>query len=351
MRYISELKTRVLNWATDNRPPGQEMKAAVGKHLPEKVPTKVSTFAKQLPEKLPPAVTEFAKQLPEKLPPAVKTGSLKRDWLSTPLRKTAAMSAGTALALGGVVVGTAHAAEPLEVERTSVVSQLDELLYGKTDPEAGNSSGSSAGGDDGASDGPAGGDPGTDAAGAEASGEGGDAAADAEGGEPESAPAPETGEAQAAPEEAAPAPAEEPAPEPVVEEPAPSVPLDNMWVTNEYGWRTNVNPLMPAGASEFHNGIDFGANTGTPVKSFAAGTVTYAEYHQYGGLRVIIDHGDGLQSTYSHLNEINVEVGQHVDFNQQIGTVGTTGNSTGPHLHYEMLRDGEYIDPAPLLGL
>ncbi|WP_273544672.1 M23 family metallopeptidase [Arthrobacter jiangjiafuii] len=355
MRYISELKARVLNWATDNRPPGLEMKSAVGKHLPEKVPTKVSAFAKQLPEKLPPAVTELAKQLPEKLPPAVRAGSLKRDWLSTPLRKTAVLSAGTAVALGGVVVGTAHATEPFEIERTSVVSQLDELLYGKTDPGAGNATGSAASGGEagageaGAGEGQTGGDPGTGAAGAEASTEGGDAAADAEGGKHESAAAPETGEAQAPAEEAA--PAEEPAPEPVAEEPAPSVPLDDIWVTNEFGWRSNVNPLMPAGAAELHNGIDFGANTGTPVKSFAEGTVTYAEYHQYGGLRVVIDHGNGLETTYNHMNEILVDVGQHVDFNQQIGTVGTTGNSTGPHLHFEMLRDGEYIDPAPLLGL
>lgn len=315
----------------------------------------MSTLAKQLPEKLPPAVTEFAKQLPERLPPAVKAGSLKRDWLSTPLRKTAALSAGTAIALGGVVVGTAHAAQPFETERTSVVSELGRMLDGETGPATGNSTdsgtGSSAeGGESGSGEAPAGGEAGAGAAGAEASSEGG-GAAEAKGGEPETTAAPESGETEAPAAEAAPAPTEEAAPEPVAEEPAPSVPLDDIWVTNEFGWRSNVNPLMPAGAAELHNGIDFGANTGTPVKSFAAGTVTYAEYHQYGGLRVVIDHGNGLETTYNHMNEILVDVGQQVDFNQQIGTVGTTGNSTGPHLHFEMLRDGEYIDPAPLLGL
>ena len=348
------------------------MKTTVGKHLPEKVPAAVSSFAKQLPDKLPPAVSEIARKLPEKLPPAVKAASPKRDWFSTPLRKTGALGAGAALVLGGVVVGTAQAVEPIEAQRTSVASELDELLHGKSDPGTGTAAGAEPdGGNHGAG--------GAEAGSADASGEGDKAEEGADGGdtpadgeaakdgaskeaEPEAAAEQEPGgEAPAeepapaaeepAAEEPAPEPAPEPEPEPAPEEPAPSVPLDDMWVTNEYGWRSNVNPLMPAGAAEFHNGIDFGANTGTPVKSFDSGTVTYAEYHQYGGLRVIIDHGNGLQSTYSHLNEILVEVGQEVDFNQAIGTVGTTGNSTGPHLHFEMLRDGEYIDPAPLLGL
>lgn len=329
----------------------------------------MSSFAKQLPDKLPPAVSDFARKLPEKLPPAVKAASPTRDWLSTPLRKTGALGAGAALVLGGVVVGTAQAVEPIEAERTSVASELDELLYGKSDSGSGSGSGTASGAsgpDDGKRE--ASGD---EAGSADSSGEGDKAEKGAEGGEapaedeaakdgaskdsePEAAEEQKAGDETPA-EEPVPAPeespAEEPAPEPAPEEPAPSVPLDDMWVTNEYGWRSNVNPLMPAGAAEFHNGIDFGANTGTPVKSFDSGTVTYAEYHEFGGLRVIVDHGNGLQSTYSHLNEILVEVGQEVDFNQVIGTVGSTGNSTGPHLHFEMLRDGEYVDPAPLLGL
>nr|WP_231712786.1 M23 family metallopeptidase [Arthrobacter sp. zg-Y820] len=97
--------------------------------------------------------------------------------------------------------------------------------------------------------------------------------------------------------------------------------------------------------------MDFGATTGTPVKSVLPGTVTYAEYHQYGGLRIVVDHGDGTETTYNHLNEILVDVGQVVGAGEMIGTVGSTGNSTGPHLHFEMMRNGEYVDPAPLLGL
>lgn len=298
MRWFSELKTRLLNWATDDRSPGLELKSTVEKHLPEE---------------LPPAVSTFTKRLPEKLPPAVKAGVLNRDWLSTPLRKTGAISAGATLALGSVVVGTAQAAQPADVEHAVVVSELDPTLEGEGE-----------------------GNP--------------DAQGAVDGGEP---PA-EGGEEAAPVEEAAPAeepPAEEPAPEPVVEETGPVVPVDDVRVTGPYGWRTNVNPLMPAGSSELHNGMDFGANTGTPVKSVLPGTVTYAEYHQYGGLRIVVDHGDGTETTYNHLNEILVDVGQVVGADEVIGTVGSTGNSTGPHLHFEMMRNGEYVDPAPLLGL
>lgn len=152
-------------------------------------------------------------------------------------------------------------------------------------------------------------------------------------------------------------PADVAAPEPVLVEvpapvappppPEPTVPLDIMHVTNPFGWREGVNPLLPAGTPELHNGIDFGADTGTPVLAVKPGTVTYAEYHQYGGLRTIIDHGDGTESTYSHQNEQWVHPGDHVELGQPIGTVGTTGNSTGPHLHFEFWENGVEVDPAP----
>ncbi|KAD4060655.1 peptidoglycan DD-metalloendopeptidase family protein [Arthrobacter yangruifuii] len=117
-----------------------------------------------------------------------------------------------------------------------------------------------------------------------------------------------------------------------------------MVVTSPFGNRNN--PLAP-GSLEFHTGTDFGAVTGTPVKAMLGGTVTEAGWHTTGGggLRVVIDHGDGVQTTYNHLSSIDVSVGQTVDAATVVGGVGSTGNSTGPHLHFEVLRHGDYEDP------
>lgn len=129
----------------------------------------------------------------------------------------------------------------------------------------------------------------------------------------------------------------------------PATPLRDNRVTNDYGIRYGVNPLLPANYPEFHNGLDLGAAQGTPIHSWDQGTVVYAEYHQYGGLRTIIDHGNGRQTTYSHQDAQWVQVGDHVEADQIIGSVGTTGNSTAPHLHFEMFQDGTEIDPTPYL--
>lgn len=138
--------------------------------------------------------------------------------------------------------------------------------------------------------------------------------------------------------------------------PAPPVtygqqgPLDEEIVANGYGYRYGVNPLLPADYPELHNGIDFAAPMQTPIHAMAAGTVVYAQEHQYGGVRTVIDHGNGLQSTYNHQNAQWVQVGEQVTAGQIIGEVGSTGNSTGAHLHFEVLQDGEYVDPAPVLA-
>lgn len=263
-----------MSWATDSRPPGKHVGSTLRKYWPEKL-----------------------NHWPEKLSLAAKSVPVNRDWFATPARSTGALSAAAALALGSVVTGTAHAAqEPVELQRTTVVSELP------------------AAEEPGESGGPAG--------------------------------APADGQGSTTPVEGAP---EEPAAEPEPEQPPATVPLDHLRVTSPFGWRQN--PLLANGALEFHNGIDFGAATGTPVKSAAAGTVTYAEYHQYGGLRIVVDHGDGTETTYNHLNDIFVEVGQRVEFNEVIGAIGSTGNSTGPHLHFEVLLNGEYVDPAVWLGI
>jgi len=100
-----------------------------------------------------------------------------------------------------------------------------------------------------------------------------------------------------------------------------------------------------------HNGMDFAAPTGTPVYAAASGTVTYADWAGTYGRLVIIDHGNGLETRYAHLSQILVKEGDQVQRGQRIALVGSTGNSTGPHLHFEVRVDGEPQDPASWLGL
>lgn len=113
-------------------------------------------------------------------------------------------------------------------------------------------------------------------------------------------------------------------------------------ITSGFGPRNSPAP----GASRFHEGIDIGAPTGTRVQSTAPGKVIYAGSRGTAGNAVIIDHGNGYQTRYYHLSKINVRVGQRVGDSQRIGAVGSTGNSTGPHLHYEVRRNGKAINPA-----
>lgn len=145
-----------------------------------------------------------------------------------------------------------------------------------------------------------------------------------------------------------PAPIPEPVPEP---EPAPkpvSVPFDINVIANPFGYRYGVNPLLPADVPELHNGIDFAAPMDTPIRSVKSGTVEQVFMHQYGGLRTVVQHDDGSYATYSHQNNQWVTPGQHVERGEVIGAVGTTGNSTGPHLHFEYGENGVDVDPAPV---
>ncbi len=124
-------------------------------------------------------------------------------------------------------------------------------------------------------------------------------------------------------------------------------PLATLTVTSPFGYR--INPLTGA-AAEMHTGIDLAGACGTAVFAAGAGIVTEAGWSQYGGgNRVVVDHGGGIQSTYNHLNSIAVSVGQQVGAGAQIAGVGTTGNSTGCHLHYEVMENGQTVDPAPYL--
>ena len=97
-----------------------------------------------------------------------------------------------------------------------------------------------------------------------------------------------------------------------------------------------------------HTGQDFAAKIGTPVRAAQAGVVT-VEHPAWAGNLVRIDHGNGLETWYAHLSAVAVVPGRHVDAGTVIGAVGTEGNSTGPHLHFEVRVDGRPVDPLPLL--
>jgi murein DD-endopeptidase MepM/ murein hydrolase activator NlpD len=100
-----------------------------------------------------------------------------------------------------------------------------------------------------------------------------------------------------------------------------------------------------SGLPAMHKGLDFGGSEGSPVIATGAGMVTWAgPRYGYGNL-VEVDHGDGLVTRYGHSKSIHVKVGDVVTKGQQIADMGTTGRSTGPHVHYEVLKNGVQIDP------
>ncbi|GJL97888.1 MAG: hypothetical protein DHS20C06_17050 [Hyphobacterium sp.] len=117
-------------------------------------------------------------------------------------------------------------------------------------------------------------------------------------------------------------------------------------ISSQYGAR----PARPASAPVFHNGTDIAAPEGTSILAPAAGRVVHADLGFQGneawGNTVAIDHGDGWQSVYAHMQGYDVAVGDTVLVGQQIGRVGSTGRSTGPHLHLEVRQNGEHRDPA-----
>lgn len=102
--------------------------------------------------------------------------------------------------------------------------------------------------------------------------------------------------------------------------------------------------------SNYHPGIDLATGLGMPVKPISKGTVTSAGLNFWGlGLVVEVDHGEGYKSVYAHMGTIYVKSGQEVDNASQLGVVGMTGNTSGPHTHLEVYKDGKAIDPAIIL--
>lgn len=117
------------------------------------------------------------------------------------------------------------------------------------------------------------------------------------------------------------------------------------YVTSPYGER--VDPI--SGAKRFHSGIDLRAKEGTEILSWNDGTIVAVKEDGRSGKYVIIDHPEGFRTSYSHLSEQFVSPGQQVAKGQPIGLAGSTGRSTGSHLHFRMEKDRRRIDPTPYL--
>lgn len=102
--------------------------------------------------------------------------------------------------------------------------------------------------------------------------------------------------------------------------------------------------------TEFHEGVDLGADYGAVVHASAAGTVASADWDGGYGLKIDIDHGNGYHTWYAHLSKTEVHAGEYVHKGEEIGLVGSTGFSTGPHLHYQIMLNGTAVDPDPYLN-
>jgi murein DD-endopeptidase MepM/ murein hydrolase activator NlpD len=122
-------------------------------------------------------------------------------------------------------------------------------------------------------------------------------------------------------------------------------PVPGSHLGSSFGWR--IDPIT--GRSALHTGLDFQADPGTPILAAAGGVVVIQEYHPAYGNMVEIDHGNNLITRYAHASATYVKKGDLVKRGQKIAAVGSTGRSTGPHLHFEVLADGSPQDPQKFL--
>ena len=135
-----------------------------------------------------------------------------------------------------------------------------------------------------------------------------------------------------------------------------AMPVQDVTVNSNYGWR--ADPIT--GEKDFHTGVDFACiNNVTPIYASQSGKVVYSQFHTnstgtsgYGNL-VMIQHGEELITSYAHMSSLNVDVGDTVEQGQKIGVCGSTGNSTGPHLHFETKKTmwDNHMNPIKVLGL
>ena len=116
-------------------------------------------------------------------------------------------------------------------------------------------------------------------------------------------------------------------------------------ITSNYGKRKNPR----SGEEEFHSGVDIATSSGTPVSATADGIVSFSGWNGGSGNLVVLEHGFGFSTFYAH-NKMNiVQVGQKVRRGDIIGYIGSTGNATGPHVHYEIWKDGSSVNPQKYL--
>jgi murein DD-endopeptidase MepM/ murein hydrolase activator NlpD len=152
---------------------------------------------------------------------------------------------------------------------------------------------------------------------------------------------------KAEPQKAEPKKESKPAPKETAAASGLASPVAELNQSSGFGYR--INPVTGA-AGEFHNGSDYALACGTDVKAAATGKVVEASSSAGGyGNRIVIEHGDGMKTTYNHLQSIGVSQGQQVSTGDSIADLGTTGNSTGCHLHFEVVVDGAEVDPAKYL--
>ena len=124
------------------------------------------------------------------------------------------------------------------------------------------------------------------------------------------------------------------------------MPVDSPAFTSSFGMRNH--PIL--GGRRAHKGVDLAMPAGSPIYATADGVISRADWFSGYGLYVAIEHGGELQTRYGHMSRLNVEAGQQVKKGDIIGYVGTTGRSTGPHLHYEVRIAGEAVNPVPYLN-
>lgn len=123
------------------------------------------------------------------------------------------------------------------------------------------------------------------------------------------------------------------------------MPLERALLTSDYGMRTH--PVL--GGRRSHKGVDLAAPSGTPVYATADGVVERADWFSSYGLFIRVEHGAELETRYAHLSRLAVSAGDRVSKGDLIGYVGSTGRSTGPHLHYEVRVGGEAVNPMPYM--
>lgn len=124
------------------------------------------------------------------------------------------------------------------------------------------------------------------------------------------------------------------------------MPVDGASLSSSYGMRTH--PVL--GGRRAHKGVDLAMPTGTPIYATADGMISRADWYSGYGLYVAIEHGGEIQTRYGHMSRLNVAAGQQVRKGDIIGYVGSTGRSTGPHLHYEVRIAGSAVNPLPYMN-